>query len=368
MKQKIPFNDLKLNYASIKDEIDTAIQSVVETQRFIGGDEITAFENEFAAFCGKQASVSCSNGTDALMLSLKTLGVGPGDEVVVPAMTFVATAEAVVQVGASPVFADVEEGRGTLDVDNLARFLTPATKAVIVVHLYGQIADMEPIAEFCRERKLYLVEDAAQAHGAEMNGKKVGSWGDFTAFSFFPGKNLGAFGDAGAIIGKQAEQVQQASMLKDHGRKQKYLHERVGYNCRCDALQAAILRVKLRYLPEWTRKRQAKAARYLKELKPDGRFALPLVPAGSSPVWHLFTLRTEKRDALKQYLEEQNISTGIHYPYALHQQPAFAKAGVNVELPISERIAGTTLSLPIFPEITDEQIEHVVEALNKWPG
>lgn len=368
MKEGIPFNDLKLNYTSIKDEIDAVIRRVVESQRFIGGDEVAAFESEFAAFCGAETSVTCSNGTDALMLSLKALGIGPGDEVVVPAMTFVATAEAVCQVGATPVFADVEESRATLDVDNLARSLTPETRAVIVVQLYGQIADMEPIAEFCRERELYLVEDAAQAHGAEWNGKKVGSWGDFTAFSFFPGKNLGAFGDAGALIGKRTERVREASMLRDHGRRQKYLHERVGYNCRCDALQAAILRVKLRHLPEWTRKRRAAASRYLREIKPDGRLSLPAVPAGSLPVWHLFTVRSEKRDALSQYLTEQGISTGIHYPHALHQQPAFADAAANVELPISAHIAETTLSLPIFPEITDQQVERVVGAVNNWRG
>lgn len=368
MQEPVPFNDLKLNYASCRNEIDAAVQRVIESQRFIGGDEVKAFESEFAAFCRVEESVSCSNGTDAIMLSLRALGIGHGDDVIVPGMTFIATAEAVVQVGANPVFADVEEARATLDVENLKRSLTPATKAVIVVHLYGQIADIEPIAEFCRENKLYLIEDAAQAHGAERNGKKVGSWGDFTAFSFFPGKNLGAFGDAGAMIGKHTDLVRKVAMLKDHGRQEKHKHELVGYNCRCDALQAAVLRVKLKHLPEWTKQRRAVANRYLREINAKDRLILPQVSSGSLPVWHLFTVRCQQRDQLKQYLSERGISTGIHYPIPLHQQPAFSEKDGKLSLPVSEKIAETTLSLPVFPEITDSQVEYVIESLNGWGG
>lgn len=360
---QIPFNDLKLNYASIKDEIDKAILDVLASQRFIGGPELAAFEKEFAAYCGVGESMACSSGTDALFLALKALGIGPGDDVIVPSMTFAATAEAICAAGARPVFADVEEGRATISVDTLAARVTPATRAVIAVHLYGQLAELDPIAEFCQSNKLKLVEDAAQAHGAELNGKRVGSWGDFTAFSFFPGKNLGAFGDAGGLIGRDPELLRLAKMLSDHGRKDKYLHHLKGYNCRCDALQAAILRVKLRHLPEWTERRRKIADTYLSSLQPNGRYRLPMVAKGSCPVWHLFTIRCEEREALQEHLKAEGISSGVHYPHPLHMQPAFAEDHDGSDLPVSTRIAAETLSLPIFPEMTKEQQDHVISAL-----
>lgn len=362
----VPFNDLKLQYADIRGEIDAALRQVVAEQQFIGGEEVEAFEREFAAYSDAPVCVACASGTDALMLALAALGVGPGDDVVVPAMTFVATAEAVAHVGARPVFADVEDDRGTLDAAALERSLTPATRAAIVVHLYGQIADMEPIAALCRRRGLWLIEDAAQAHGATWQGRPAGAWGECAAYSFFPGKNLGAYGDAGALVGRNSEALRRAALLRDHGRRQKYLHDLVGYNARCDALQAAILRVKLRHLPRWTERRRAIADHYRQALTETERVRLPRVPAGSAPVWHLFTLRSPQRDALRAHLERAGIATGIHYPHAVHQQPAFAARGRTPSLPVAERIAQTTLSLPLFPELREAQMAHVVETVNSW--
>lgn len=364
----IPLTDLRAQYASIRAEIDAAVASVLGGGVFVGGEEVRLFEREFASYCGVRGAVGVGSGTDALSLTLKALGVGAGDEVITVAHTFAATAEAIVAAGARPVFVDVRKDTLLMDSEQLERAVTPRTKAVIPVHLYGQVCDMDAIGEVARRRGLIVIEDAAQAHGARWKGRRVGGLGRVGCFSFFPAKNLGACGDGGAVVSDDAAVLARVRMLADHGRTEKNRHEAVGVNSRLDVLQASILRVKLRHLNRWNEARRSAAARYQELLAHTG-LVLPLGAAGSEPVWHLFVIRTAGRDELRGRLDASGIETGVHYPVPLHLQPAFASlARGEGSLPVSEAAARSVLSLPLFPEITEEQLRFVRDAIVGYCG
>jgi len=359
----IPLTDLRVQYATIRTEIDAAVAGVLGGGVFVGGDEIHLFEREFAAYCGVRGAVGVGSGTDALTLALRALGVGAGDDVITVAHTFAATAEAIVAAGACPVFVDVRDDTLLIDGEQVERAVTPRTKAVIPVHLYGHVCDMDAIGEVARRRGLIVIEDAAQAHGARWKGRRVGGLGRVGCFSFFPAKNLGACGDAGAVVSDDEAVLARVRMLADHGRTEKNRHEAVGVNSRLDALQASILRVKLRHLDRWNEARRSAAVRY-RELLTDIGLVLPQGAAGSEPVWHLFVIRTPGRDDLRRRLHASGIETGIHYPVPLHLQPAFSHLGGGEgSLPVSEAAARSILSLPLFPEITDEQLRLVRDAI-----
>jgi len=358
----VPFVDIQAQHASIRDEMSAAIDGVLASGRFIGGPEVEGFEEEFARFCGVKHAIGVGNGTDALQLALRACGVGAGDEVITAAFTFTATAEAIVNVGARPVFVDVDETY-TLDVDQVAGRITPRTKALIPVHLYGQPADMDPLLDLAEQRGLYVVEDAAQAQGARYRGRRAGSLGHIACFSFYVAKNLGALGDAGAVITDNDGWAETIRALRDHGRSGHYLHTVVGYNSRLDALQAAVLRVKLRHLDDWNAARRRVAQAYDKQLAASG-LALPQVAPGREPIYHLYVVRAPDRDGLRQRLAEDGISTGIHYPIPLHLQPAYQfLAYERGSLPNSEAWAEQVLSLPIYAEMTEGQVAEVVTSI-----
>ena len=361
---KIPFNDLTAGYPDYLDEAMAKVSQLIEHSRFVGGKEIELFEEEFASYCGAAHAVGCANGTDALVVALKALGIGPGDTVLTVPATFIATAEAIEAVGAKVDFVDIDGDRFTMDPAALQKYLDSpagaAVKAVIPVHLYGQMADMAAISAIARKRGLRIVEDAAQAHGATVDGKGPGHYGDIATFSFYPGKNLGAFGDAGAAITNDPALHETMKMLVNHGRwKEKYTHSIVGYNARLDSIQAAILRVKLRCLPAWTEKRVLLAAEYTAALA-GKKVKVPFVPAGSKPVFHLYVIQSDERDALQKRLAEAEIETGVHYPIPLHLQPAFKHLGYGEgAFPVSENSCKRVLSLPLWPEQTSAQLARV---------
>ncbi len=366
--ESIPFVDLKAQYASIRDEVAEAIRSVLESTRFIGGEEVTSFESEFAAYCGVNHALGVANGTDALHLALRALGIGNGDEVITAANSFIATAAAIAAAGARPVFADIDPLTYTIDPATIEPVITGRTKAIIPVHLFGQPADMQPIMEIARRHSLYVVEDAAQAHGAKYHGARTGSIGDIGCFSFYPGKNLGAYGDGGCITTNSSRLAECIEQLRDHGRVTKYEHAAVGFNSRLDTLQAAILRVKLRHLDQWNRNRQHIASRYATELANAG-IKIPSVRDGSTHVYHLYAIESEVRDALQTRLAAGGVSTGIHYPIPIHLQPAFAYLGYRKgDLPRSEQSAERLLSLPMFPELTPKQVSRVAESVRGHPA
>jgi dTDP-4-amino-4,6-dideoxygalactose transaminase len=359
---QVPFVDLNAQYATIKDEIDRAIQEVLDTTSFVGGEAVTTFERSFASYCDAKHAVGVANGTDALQLSLRAIEVGPGDEVITVAHTFIATAAAISAVGAIPVFVDIDPYSYTIDVSQIEAAITQQTKAIVPVHLYGQPADMRPILEIAQKHSLYVIEDAAQAHGAEYGGKRVGSLGHIACFSFYPGKNLGAYGDGGAITTNESWIAERIMRLRDHGRVSKYEHSIVGFNSRLDTLQAAILNIKLRHLDRWNRQRQSSAIHYDTELSSVG-ISTPSCRSGSTHVYHLYVVETDNRDALQSRLAERGISSGVHYPIPLHLQPAFVHLGYRTgDFPNSERASQRVLSLPMFPEITRHQIKWVVAA------
>jgi dTDP-4-amino-4,6-dideoxygalactose transaminase len=363
MSAAVPFVDLRAQYASIKSEIDAAMASVIDRSAFIQGAEVAAFEQEFAAYCGAVACASTGNGTDALYIALRTLGIGPGDEVITVGHTFIATTEAISHCGARPVMVDIRNDTMLLDPERLEAAITPRTKAVIPVHLYGQVCDMDAIVAIARRHGLKIVEDAAQAHGAAWRGQRVGGISDVTCFSFYPAKNLGAFGDAGAIVSNDAALIENARAIANHGRHSKYIHLREGVSSRLDGLQAAILRVKLRYLDGWNAARRDIAQQYLTRLSNTG-VELPAIRRECDPVWHLFVIRTDDRDSLQASLKASGVETGVHYPCPLHLQPAYAELGVpRGSLPVTESVAGRILSLPMFPEMTGAQVEHVIAAV-----
>ena len=355
--------DLNAQYHTIKSEVDSAIQRVIDSSAFVGGKEVKRFEAEFAAYCETKACVGVGNGTDALFLTLKAMGIGPGDEVITVAHTFIATSEAISMTGARPVFVDIKEDTMLMDPALLERAITPRTKAIVPVHLYGQPCDLDAIIEIAERHGLKVIEDAAQAHGARWRGRRVGSIGDAACFSFYPGKNLGAYGDAGAVVSQDEELIERIRMLANHGRLEKYTHKMEGVNSRLDGLQAAILRVKLRHLDEWNESRRRLADYYMERLTfPD--LILPLVSESAQPVWHLFVVRSGERDRLQAQLKSEGVATGVHYPVPLHVQPAYEHMAIpHGTLPITERVAKEVVSLPMYPELTEDNIDSVCSAL-----
>jgi dTDP-4-amino-4,6-dideoxygalactose transaminase len=359
----IPLVDLQAQYRAIKTEIDAAIQSVIDATAFIGGAEVRAFESEFAAFCEVAACVGVANGTDALFLTLRALGIGPGDEVITVAHTFIATAEAISLTGARPVFVDVRPDTLLMNPDLLEAAITPRTRAIMPVHLYGQPCEMDQIRRIARRHGLKVIEDAAQAHGARWQGQRVGTWGDAACFSFYPGKNLGAYGDAGAVVSQDAGLIQRIRTLANHGRLEKYTHQLAGVNSRLDSLQAAILRVKLRHLDEWNATRCEHAAYYLTALRDSG-LGLPVVRPGAEPVWHLFVVQVDDRVVWQARFKQAGIETGVHYPLPLHLQPAYEHLEVPAHsLPITEQAAQRVLSLPLYAELSSAQLDQVLAVL-----
>jgi dTDP-4-amino-4,6-dideoxygalactose transaminase len=362
----VPLVDLTAQYTRLQPEIDAAIQRVIDTTSFIMGPDVMEFEQEFAAFCGAAHCVGVSSGTSALELTLRALGVGPGDEVITVAHTFIATAEAISAVGATPAFVDILPDTYNLDPTALTAAITPATRAIIPVHIYGQPADMDAIMAVANARKLCVIEDAAQAHGATWSDVCTGTLGHAACFSFYPGKNLGAYGDAGAVVTNNEELAREIALLRNHGRRSKYYHEQVGFGERLDTLQAAILRVKLAHLAAWTHARRRLAARYDDLLAGLG-LTLPTVDARANPSWHLYVIRTSSRDALLECLKQQGIGAGVHYPVPLHEQPAYAYLGYAAEdLPVTAEVARTCLSLPLYPEMTAAQQERVVASVRAF--
>lgn len=365
----IPFVDLSAQYLSIKAEINEAIQRVLDNTSFIMGPEVASFEKEWAAFCDIPYAVGVASGTAALQLGLLALGVGEGDEVITTTHTFIATAEAIRHVGARPVFVDIDPKTYNIDPALVEAAVTKQTKAIMPVHLYGQPAEMDRIKAVAAAHDLFIVEDAAQAHGARYKNRPVGEFGQVAAFSFYPGKNLGAYGDAGAVVTTSQSLAQKISMLSNHGRQEKYRHEIHGFGERLDALQAAILNVKLKYLRQWIEQRQVVAQHYLEELA-GLPLHLPYCPDDIEPVYHLFVIQLESqqiRDQLQQYLRENDVSSGVHYPIPLHLQPALSY--LNYEkgaFPQAEKAAETILSLPIYPELTETQQDQVITTIRRF--
>jgi len=361
----IPFVDLKAQYDSIKDEIDEVIQNVLNTTSFIMGEELKKFEEEFASFCDVKHAIGVANGSDALILALRACGVGEGDEVITVTHTFIATTEAITHVGGKIVFVDIDPKTYTIDVTKIEEKISERTKAIIPVHLYGQPADMDSIMELAKKYNLKVIEDAAQAHGAEYKGKKVGSIGDAGCFSFYPGKNLGAYGDAGMVVTNNEEISKKIKLLRNHGRiTKKYEHEIEGYSSRLDNLQAAILRVKLKYLNKWNDGRRVNAKKYNELLNNIGGITTPYEADYAKHVYHLYVVRTENRDKLREELKSTGVATGIHYPIPLHLQSAYNYLGYKRgDFPVTEECSQKILSLPMFAELSDNQIDEIVELI-----
>lgn len=362
----IPLVDLRAQYGEIAGDIATAWAGVLERCDFILGSELTAFEEELAAYCEAGHAVGVDSGTSALELALRAVGVGPGDEVVTAANTFVASVFAISHCGATPVLVDVDPRTHTLDPDAVARAVTPRTRALLPVHLYGQPADMDPITEIAREHGLRVVEDACQAHGARYRGRRVGALGHAAAFSFFPGKNLGCYGDGGAVVTDDPDVAETVRALRNYGQRRKHHHEAVGFNRRLDTLQAAVLRIKLSRLDQWNGRRREHAATYGRLLG-DADLELPAAREDAEHVWHLYVVQHDRRDALAARLAEAGIATGVHYPVPVHLQPAYAALGLRPgAYPVTEAAAGRILSLPMYPELTLETLEQVAIAVETF--
>jgi dTDP-4-amino-4,6-dideoxygalactose transaminase len=361
----IPPIDLARQYTTIRDEVEAAVIEIMASGRYIGGDVVTEFETEFAGYIGTAAGISCNSGTDALYLALRALAIGAGDEVIVPSFTFIATAETVSAVGATPIFVDIDPATFVIDPDRLEAAITDQTRAIIPVHLFGHPANMDRIMAIARDRGLKVIEDCAQATGAMWGEQRVGSIGDIGCFSFFPTKNLGAFGDGGMITTDDPDLAQQMRVIKEHGSPRRYHHTEIGINSRLDAMQAAILRVKLPWLDRWNAARSEVAARYTAMLAPITGLVLPQEAPGARTVWNQYTIRIDCNDAairdrLRERLLDRQIISMVYYPLSLHQQPVYA---LPVSLPESERAAREVLSLPMFPELTETEQEHIVDAL-----
>jgi dTDP-4-amino-4,6-dideoxygalactose transaminase len=360
----VPFLDLPAQHASLRRELEEVFARVLGSCAFSGGPEVEAFERAFAAYVGASHCIGVSSGTAALELLLEAHGVGAGDEVIIPAFTFFATAEAVSRVGATPVFVDVEDATALIDPGLVRGAVTPRTKAIIPVHLYGQPADMRPIVALAAEHRLVVIEDSCQAHGASYRGRHAGALAHAAAFSFYPGKNLGACGEAGAVTTDDAAVTAVVRKLRDHGSARKYEHELVGHNHRMDGLQAGFLRVKLAHLEAWNRQRRALATRYRDRLADVPGITFVREPEGAEGVYHLFVIRVAGRDQVQAKLAAAGIGTLIHYPVPVHLQAAYRRPDVPVgSFPVSERIAAEVLSLPMFPELTEAQLQHVTDTL-----
>ncbi|NJO84075.1 MAG: DegT/DnrJ/EryC1/StrS family aminotransferase [Blastochloris sp.] len=360
--EPIPFVDLKAQHAPISAEISEAVHRVIQKTNFILGDEVSLFEEEFAAYCENTYAVGVDSGTAALELAIRAHGLGPGDEIITTANTFIATVFAISHTGATPVLVDVDAQTYTMDVAALERAITPRTKAIVPVQLYGQPADMDAIMELARQHHLIVMEDAAQAHGARYKGKRVGSLAHTSAFSFYPAKNLGCCGDGGAVVTSDAQVANTIKVLRNCGQSEKNYHPLIGHNHRLDTMQAAILRIKLKHIDAWNAGRRQAARRYYELLAGHPGIVAPEEAAYAESVWHLYVVRVEEREALQKYLSEQGISTGIHYPVPIHVQEAYKSLGYpEGSFPITEQYAPQIVSLPMFAELTDEAIQYVVE-------
>ncbi len=365
-KIKVPFVDLKAQYKSIETEVQNAIKKVLDKGDFVLGEELELFEKEFANYCGAKHCIGVASGTEALWLALLALGIKKEDEVITAANTFIATALAITMAGAKPVLVDIDPKTYNIDPNLIEEKITKKTKAIIPVHLYGQPAEMEKINKIAKKYGLFVLEDACQAHGAFYKGKRCGSLGNAAAFSFYPAKNLGAYGDGGAVVTNSTEVAEKIRMLRDYGQKEKYHHLVRGYNSRLDTLQAAILRVKLKKLDEWNKKR-IKAAEKYNEMLNHTEAILPWVAPGRTHVFHLYVIRIKKRDEIRKYLEQKGIATGIHYPIPIHLQPSFKEIGFQEgSFPVTELYAKEILSLPMYPEIALKQIEYTCEEIKKF--
>lgn len=358
---RVPFLDLKAQYESIRNEIAVALQQVLDNTAFAGGPFVEKFEKDFASFCKCEFAMGVGSGTTALWLALSGLGIGQGDEVITTPNTFIATAEAISFCGAKPAFVDVEEQTYNMNLDLLEDAITPKTKAIIPVHLYGQMVDMDRIMQIARAHGLFIVEDACQAHGAEYNGQRAGSIGDAGCFSFYPGKNLGAYGEAGAVVTNDAELAEKIRVLRDHGQAKKYFHSMIGWNARMDGFQGAVLSVKLKHLPAWNDARKRNARLYDELLADADDVITPVEVDRAGHVYHVYAIRTKDRDAIINYLAEKNVYCGIHYPMPIHLQNAYSFLGKGKgSFPVAEKCAEQLVSLPMFPELSEEQIEYVV--------
>lgn len=366
----IPFVDLQAQYKGIKQDIDLAISHVLETAKFIQGPDVGLFEKEFSEYLGASYCIGLNSGTDALILGIRALNLSPGDEIILPVNTFFATALGVTENKLKPVFVDMDSSDYGISIPDLKKKITKNTKAIIVVHLYGRPDKLEEIQEVIKEsgQNIYLIEDACQAHGAMYKDKKVGTRGVFSAFSFYPGKNLGAYGDGGAIVTNDESLVQKYKMLREYGQKVKYLHESLGVNSRLDTMQASILRVKLSHLDSWNKRRQELARYYSKKLQPlSHNVTTPIEFESRQSVYHLYVIEVDKRDALLDYLHNQGIQSLIHYPVPLHLQKAFEYLGYKKgDFPNAEKSAGRILSLPMFPELREDQVDEIVSTIQKF--
>jgi dTDP-4-amino-4,6-dideoxygalactose transaminase len=365
----VPFLDLKAQYLPIKDEIHTALDGVLEKTAFAGGPFVAQFEKEFAAFCGTEHAVGVGNGTDALWMALLAFGVKPGDEVITVPDTFIATCEAISYCGATPVFVDVDEKSYNMDPALLEAAITPKTKGIIPVHLFGQMADMDPIMEIAKKHKLFVIEDASQAHGSLYKEKIAGSIGDAGCFSFYPGKNLGAYGEAGAVVTNNSALADKMRMYRDHGSSKKYYHQVIGWNARMDGFQGAVLSVKLKYLPQWNEARRKNAALYNQLFAGTDGIITPTEMTHAKHVYHVYALRVKNRDALISALGEKGIGTNVHYPVPIHLQNAYEFMGLKQgSYPVAEKCASEFVSLPMFAELTEEQINYVADAVKAYIG
>jgi dTDP-4-amino-4,6-dideoxygalactose transaminase len=363
----IPFLDLVAQHRPLEEDLVAAFRRAVQTAGFVGGPEVAAFEREFAASVGAAECVGVNSGTDALRFAYQALGLRPGDEVITVPNTFIATTEAITQAGGTIRFVDVDDATMTMDPAALAAAVTPRTVGIVPVHLYGQPADMDPILGVARQHGLWVVEDAAQAHAARYRGQPVGTLGDLAAYSFYPGKNLGACGEGGAVVAREAGRLEPVRQLREHGQSKKYYHESEGFNGRLHAIQAAFLRIKLPHLEAWTEGRRRAAARYREALAGIGEIELPVEAAYARHVYHLFVIRADRRDELQQHLGAERIGTGLHYPLPLHLQHAYRGMGLGEgSFPVTERAAPRLLSLPMFPELSDSQIERVADAIRAF--
>jgi len=364
---KVHFLDLSAQYQTIRDEITGAIQEVLDSNAFVGGPFVEKFEQAFADLCDCDCGVGVNSGTSALWLTLVALGIGPGDEVITVPNSFIATAEAISMCGARPVFVDVVDLTLTMNPELLQTALTPRTKAVVPVHLYGQPADMDPILEFARSHNLHVIEDACQAHGATYKGRPAGSMGIAGCYSFYPGKNLGAYGEAGAVVTNDSVLAEKIRMLRDHGQARRYYHAMIGWNGRMDGLQAAVLSVKLKHLSNWNNARRENASRYDELLAGVGHIIRPKEMDYARHVYHIYALRTRNRDALRDFLEREGISCMIHYPVPIHLQDAYRSLGLqDGDFPVSERGAREELSLPVYPELGKHQLEYVASRIREF--
>lgn len=366
MEIRVPFLDLEAQHAPLRNEFTRAIGEVIDSSAFAGGPFVEKFEEAFASYCGCRYAIGVGSGTEALWLALLACGIGPGDEVITVPNTFMATAEAITYCGARPVFVDVDEQTYTMDPAGLEGVLSPRTKAIIPVHLFGQTADMDPILEFARQHHLLVIEDAAQAHGAKYKGRKAGTMGSIGCFSFYPGKNLGAFGEAGAVVTESTELQEKIRVLRDHGQIRKYRHTMIGWNCRMDGIQAAILSVKLRHLDRGNTLRRRHALEYNQVFEGVEEMVRPFAAADAEHVYHIYAIRVGDRDEVMWRLQQKGIQCGVHYPVPIHLQKAYQSLGYEAgSFPVSEQTALEFISLPMFPELTSPQIGMVALAIKE---